>query len=77
MQASSAKEAAIEDLLQRLEELNEKMGGIVGGSGDPRLHTLTRHKDVVHDLQQVVHHWHHVPVPLLHFYPSKIPCLAH
>lgn len=54
LQAVSSKEANIEDLLQRLEELNEKMGGIVSGSGDPRLHTLTRHKDVVHDLRQVV-----------------------
>ncbi|GBF90540.1 hypothetical protein Rsub_03536 [Raphidocelis subcapitata] len=51
---ADARAAEIQALLRRLANVNEEMGGVVGGGvmGDARGHTLTRHQDVLQEYMQ-------------------------
>lgn len=51
-QLSQTKAAELEDLLQRLSDVNDEMGGVVGGSSDARSHTLARHRDILQEYSQ-------------------------
>lgn len=52
-QLARQKASEIEVLLQRLSDANHDMGGVIGGAGDARSHTLARHRDILQDLVQV------------------------
>jgi hypothetical protein len=43
----------IEDLLGRLSDVNDSLSSCLSGTGDPRSHTLARHRDILHDYTQV------------------------
>ncbi|CAD7700921.1 unnamed protein product [Ostreobium quekettii] len=49
-----AKASEIESLLQRLSDVNERMGGSVPSGDHGRLHTLARHRDILQDYGQEV-----------------------
>lgn len=51
-QLAQSKAAELEDLLQRLSDLNDEMGGLTGGITDSRSHTLARHRDILQDFTQ-------------------------
>jgi len=51
-QLASSKESSIEGALRRLSDVNDSMGGEIGGGADPRAHTLARHRDILNDLTQ-------------------------
>ena len=53
VQTTHTKGADIEALLQRLSDVNDSMTSILSGSSDVRLHTLGRHRDLLHDYNQV------------------------
>jgi Golgi SNAP receptor complex protein 1 len=53
VQTTHTKGADIEALLQRLSDVNDSMTNILSGSSDARLHTLGRHRDLLHDYNQV------------------------
>lgn len=53
LQLAQSKAAELEDLLQRLSDLNDEMSGLTGGSTDSRSHTLARHRDILQDFTQV------------------------
>lgn len=42
----------IEDLLGRLSDVNDSLSSCLSGAGDPRSHTLARHRDILHDYTQ-------------------------
>ncbi len=46
-QLAQSRAAELEDLLQRLSDLNDEMGGAIGSTGDSRAHTLARHRDIL------------------------------
>mmetsp|Transcript_27733 Transcript_27733/g.71372 ORF Transcript_27733/g.71372 Transcript_27733/m.71372 type:complete len:259 (-) Transcript_27733:150-926(-) len=50
-QLAASKTAELEDLLQRLSDVNEAMGSAVTG-GDSRSHTLARHRDIHQEFTQ-------------------------
>lgn len=52
-QLLQAKAAEIEGLLQRLSDVNDEMGSVIGGGSDARSHTLARHRDVLQEYTQV------------------------
>lgn len=52
-QLAQTKAAEIEDLLQRLSDINDEMGSLIGGIGDTRSHTLARHRDILQEFTQV------------------------
>jgi hypothetical protein len=52
-QLAQAKASEIDALLQRLSDVNDEMGGAIGGSSDARAHTLARHRDVLQEYTQV------------------------
>ena len=52
-QTTHTKGADIEALLQRLSDVNDSMTSTLSGSSDVRLHTLGRHRDLLHDYNQV------------------------
>ena len=45
--------AELEKLLSQLSDVNDGMKGTLGSRRDARSHTLTRHRDILHDYQQV------------------------
>ncbi|KXZ44881.1 hypothetical protein GPECTOR_61g834 [Gonium pectorale] len=51
-QLAQTKAAEVEDLLQRLSDINDEMAAIVGGSSDARSHTLARHRDILQEFTQ-------------------------
>ncbi|PNH10224.1 Golgi SNAP receptor complex member 1-2 [Tetrabaena socialis] len=51
-QLAQTKAAEVEDLLQRLSDINDEMAAIVGGSSDSRSHTLARHRDILQEFTQ-------------------------
>lgn len=51
-QLAQTKSAEIEDLLQRLSDINDEMGSAIGGSSDSRSHTLARHRDILQEFTQ-------------------------
>lgn len=51
-QLSQTKAAEIDDLLQRLSDVNDEMGSAIGGSSDSRSHTLARHRDILQEFTQ-------------------------
>lgn len=51
-QLAQSKAAELEDLLQRLSDLNDEMGGLTGGIHDSRSHTLARHRDILQEFTQ-------------------------
>eukprot|EP00798_Chlamydomonas_sp_ICE-L_P020094 gene20094-26812_t len=51
-QLAQTKSSEIEDLLQRLSDVNDEMGGTIGGSTDARSHTLARHRDILQEFSQ-------------------------
>ncbi|KAG2430225.1 hypothetical protein HXX76_010324 [Chlamydomonas incerta] len=51
-QLAQTKAAEVEDLLQRLSDINDEMAAIVGGSTDSRSHTLARHRDILQEFTQ-------------------------
>ena len=53
LQTTHTKGADIEALLQRLSDVNDSMTNVLSGSSDARLHTLGRHRDLLHDYNQV------------------------
>ncbi len=53
VQTTHTKGADIEALLQRLSTVNDSMTSTLSGSSDVRLHTLGRHRDLLHDYNQV------------------------
>ena len=53
LQLAHAKGEEIEDLLGRLSDVNDSLSSILTGAGDPRSHTLARHRDILHDYTQV------------------------
>ncbi len=48
-----SKAAELERLLSQLSDVNDGMRNALGGRNDTRAHTLTRHRDILHDYQQV------------------------
>lgn len=52
-QLMDSKAAELERLLSQLSDVNDSMKGTLGGRSDARSHTLTRHRDILHDYQQV------------------------
>ena len=52
MQLMDSKAAELEKLLSQLSDLNDSMRNAMGGRQDTRTHTLTRHRDILHDYQQ-------------------------
>jgi hypothetical protein len=52
-QLAQAKASEIEALLRRLSDVNDEMGGVIGGGSDARAHTLARHRDVLLEYTQV------------------------
>ena len=53
MQLMDSKVAELEKLLSQLSDVNDGMKGTLGSRRDARSHTLTRHRDILHDYQQV------------------------
>ena len=53
MQLMDSKSAELERLLSQLSDVNDSMRNAMGGRNDTRAHTLTRHRDILHDYQQV------------------------
>ena len=53
LQLAQTKASEIEGLLQRLSDVNDEMGGIIGGISDSRSHTLARHRDILQEFNQV------------------------
>ena len=53
VQLAHTKGAEIEALLRRLSDVNDSMSSALSGSSDSRLHTLGRHRDLLHDFNQV------------------------
>lgn len=53
MQLMDSKAAELERLLSQLSDVNDGMRNALGGRNDTRAHTLTRHRDILHDYQQV------------------------
>ncbi|EFJ40319.1 Qb-SNARE, Gos1/GS28-family [Volvox carteri f. nagariensis] len=51
-QLAQTKAAEVEDLLQRLSDVNDEMAATVGGSTDSRSHTLARHRDILQEFTQ-------------------------
>lgn len=51
-QLAQTKSSEIRSLLQRLSDVNDEMGGAIGGSGDARSHTLARHRDILQEFTQ-------------------------
>ena len=51
-----SKSAELERLLSQLSDVNDSMRNALGGRNDTRAHTLTRHRDILHDYQQVPHY---------------------
>mmetsp|Transcript_21582 Transcript_21582/g.36770 ORF Transcript_21582/g.36770 Transcript_21582/m.36770 type:complete len:258 (+) Transcript_21582:99-872(+) len=51
-QLAQTKAAELEDLLHRLSDLNDEMGGLTGGISDTKSHTLARHRDILQDFNQ-------------------------
>ncbi|MEW5297260.1 MAG: hypothetical protein WDW36_000483 [Sanguina aurantia] len=51
-QLAQGKAAELEELLQRLADLNDEMGGVLVGGSDSRAHTMARHKDVLLEFTQ-------------------------
>ncbi|KAI8471794.1 MAG: Qb-SNARE, Gos1/GS28-family [Monoraphidium minutum] len=51
-QLAAGKASEVEALLRRLCDVNDEMGGVIGGGSDARAHTLARHRDV---LQEYTH----------------------
>lgn len=49
-----SKSAELERLLSQLSDVNDGMRNAMGDRNDTRAHTLTRHRDILHDYQQVV-----------------------
>lgn len=54
-QLMDSKAAELERLLSQLSDVNDGMRNALGGRNDTRAHTLTRHRDILHDYQQVIH----------------------
>ena len=52
-QALQQKCGEIEALLARLGDANDSMRSALSGGADARSHTLARHRDILHDYQQV------------------------
>lgn len=52
-QLAQAKASEIDALLQRLSDVNDEMGAVIGGGSDARAHTLARHRDVLQEYTQV------------------------
>ncbi|KAL6762559.1 Qb-snare protein, Gos1/GS28-family [Haematococcus lacustris] len=50
--ADQTKAVELEDLLQRLADVNDAMGGVIGGNADTRSHTLARHRDILQEFTQ-------------------------
>ena len=55
VQLMDSKSAELERLLSQLSDVNDSMRNALGGRNDTRAHTLTRHRDILHDYQQVTH----------------------
>ena len=53
VQLMDSKSAELERLLSQLSDINDSMRNALGGRNDTRAHTLTRHRDILHDYQQV------------------------
>ncbi len=53
LQLMDSKAAELERLLSQLSDVNDGMRNALGGRNDTRAHTLTRHRDILHDYQQV------------------------
>ncbi|KAI8465979.1 MAG: Qb-SNARE, Gos1/GS28-family [Monoraphidium minutum] len=51
-QLAQAKASEIDALLQRLSDVNDEMGSVIGGGSDARAHTLARHRDVLQEYTQ-------------------------
>lgn len=51
-QLMDSKSAELERLLSQLSDVNDSMRNALGGRNDTRAHTLTRHRDILHDYQQ-------------------------
>lgn len=51
-QLAQARASEVEALLQRLSDVNDEMGGSIGGGSDARAHTLARHRDVLQEYTQ-------------------------
>ena len=54
LQLMDSKSAELERLLSQLSDVNDGMRNAMGGRNDTRAHTLTRHRDILHDYQQVL-----------------------
>jgi Golgi SNAP receptor complex protein 1 len=52
-QQLQSKAGEIERLLARLSDANDAMRSTLSGGADARSHTLARHRDILHDFQQV------------------------
>jgi hypothetical protein len=52
LQLAQNKASEIEALLHRLSDVNDEMGGVIGGAGDARSHTLARHRDILQEFTQ-------------------------
>jgi hypothetical protein len=52
-QLAQARASEIVALLRRLSDVNDEMGGVIGGGSDGRAHTLARHRDVLQEYTQV------------------------
>ena len=52
IQLSHSKAMEIEELLGRLSDVNDSLSSSLSGAGDPRSHTLARHRDILHDYTQ-------------------------
>lgn len=53
VQLMDSKSTELERLLSQLSDVNDSMRNALGGRSDTRAHTLTRHRDILHDYQQV------------------------
>jgi hypothetical protein len=53
VQLAHSKAAEIEGLLGRLSDANDNMSSALSGASDVRSHTLARHRDILHDFNQV------------------------
>eukprot|EP00877_Chromochloris_zofingiensis_P009739 jgi/Chrzof1/5018/Cz15g08210.t1 len=51
-QLAQTKAAEIDGLLQRLSDVNDEMGSVIGGFSDARSHTLARHRDILQEFTQ-------------------------
>jgi Golgi SNAP receptor complex protein 1 len=53
-QLAQSRAAELEDLLQRLSDVNDDMGAVLGSASDSRVHILARHRDILQELTQVI-----------------------